>query len=120
MGNDRLRRAPTVLFTFYPPLTAAPSFYIGLVLVVAGSWIWCWIMMVAMIRWKRANPGLPVPLAMFATVANGAPCSAMPHLWLDVCRNDGEWSDDDEGTDLSSADEAGQGANQPCLCPGPW
>src|SRR3954470_3854630 len=24
----------TVLFTFYPPLTAAPSFYIGLVLVV--------------------------------------------------------------------------------------
>src|SRR5215475_1887873 len=30
----------SVLFTFYPPLTATPSFYIGLVLVVAGSWVW--------------------------------------------------------------------------------
>jgi cytochrome c oxidase subunit 1 len=29
----------TVLFTFYPPLTASPFFYIGLVLVVVGSWI---------------------------------------------------------------------------------
>ena len=34
----------SVLYTFYPPLTASPFFYIGLVLVVAGSWIWCAIM----------------------------------------------------------------------------
>jgi cytochrome c oxidase subunit I len=60
----------TVLYTFYPPLTASPFFYIGLVLVVVGSWIWCWIMFVAMARWKRQYPGRPVPLAMFATVAN--------------------------------------------------
>ena len=60
----------SVLYTFYPPLTASPFFYIGLVLVVVGSWIWCAIMIVAMARWKRENPGLPVPLAMFATVAN--------------------------------------------------
>ena len=38
----------SVLFTFYPPLTASPWFYIGLVLVVAGSWIWCVLMLVAM------------------------------------------------------------------------
>jgi len=65
----------SVLYTFYPPLTASPWFYIGLVLVVGGSWIWCVLMLVAMHEWKRDNPGRPVPLAMFATVANAV-------LWL--------------------------------------
>src|SRR5215207_10182482 len=69
----------TVLFTFYPPLTATPFFYIGLVLVVVGSWIWCGLMILAMIGFKRANPGVPVPLAMFATVAN-----AVMWLWTTV------------------------------------
>ena len=69
----------SVLFTFYPPLTASPSFYIGLVLVVVGSWIWCVLMLVAMREWKRENPGRPVPLAMFATVAN-----AVMWLWTTV------------------------------------
>jgi len=69
----------SVLYTFYPPMTASPYFYIGLVLVVVGSWIWCAIMIIAMAHWKRANPGLPVPLAMFATVAN-----AVMWLWTTV------------------------------------
>ena len=69
----------SVLYTFYPPMTASPYFYIGLVLVVVGSWIWCAIMIVAMAHWKRAYPGLPVPLAMFATVAN-----AVMWLWTTV------------------------------------
>jgi cytochrome c oxidase subunit 1 len=69
----------TVLFTFYPPLTASPFFYIGLVLVVVGSWIWCGLMLWAMLDFKRANPGVPVPLAMFATVAN-----AVMWLWTTV------------------------------------
>jgi cytochrome c oxidase subunit 1 len=69
----------SVLFTFYPPLTASPSFYVGLVLVVVGSWIWCVLMLVAMREWKRENPGRPVPLAMFATVAN-----AVMWLWTTV------------------------------------
>src|SRR4029077_15653147 len=64
-----------VLYTFYPPLTASPWFYIGLVLVVAGSWIWCVLMLVAMHGWKRENQGRPVPWAMFGTVANAV-------LWL--------------------------------------
>ena len=66
----------SVLYTFYPPMTATVWFYIGLVLVVVGSWIWCLIMIVAMRQWKAANPGQPVPLAMFATVAN-----AIMWLW---------------------------------------
>ena len=69
----------SVLYTFYPPLTATPWFYIGLVLVVVASWIWCLLMIVAMRQWKGANPGQPVPLAMFATVAN-----AVMWLWTTV------------------------------------
>ncbi len=65
----------TVMFTFYPPLTASPLFYLGLVLVVVGSWVWCAIMLAAMAQWKLSNPGKPVPLAMFATTANAV-------LWL--------------------------------------
>jgi cytochrome c oxidase subunit I len=69
----------SVLYTFYPPLTASPWFYIGLVLVVAASWVWCVLMLVAMTAWKRENPGRPVPLAMFATTAN-----ALLWLWTTV------------------------------------
>ncbi len=69
----------TVLFTFYPPLTASPFYYIGLVLVVVGSWVWCGLMIAAMSQWKKANPGQPVPLAMFATTAN-----AILWLWTTV------------------------------------
>ena len=64
-----------VLFTFYPPLVGSVFYYLGVVLVVAASWIWCVLMIVAMGQWKRANPGRPVPLAMFATVANAV-------MWL--------------------------------------
>jgi len=69
----------SVLFTFYPPLTASPWFYIGLVLVVVASWVWCILMLAAMAGWKRENRGRPVPLAMFATVAN-----AVMWLWTTV------------------------------------
>ncbi len=69
----------SVLYTFYPPLTATVWFYLGLVLVVVASWIWCLLMIVAMRQWKAANPGEAVPLAMFATVAN-----AVMWLWTTV------------------------------------
>jgi cytochrome c oxidase subunit 1 len=69
----------SVLYTFYPPMTASIWFYLGLVLVVAASWVWCVLMLVAMAGFKRANPGVPVPLAMYATVAN-----AVMWLWTTV------------------------------------
>lgn len=65
----------SVLYTFYPPLTASVFYYLGLVLVVIGSWLWIVVMLWALAAWKRENPGQPVPLAMFATVANAI-------LWL--------------------------------------
>lgn len=69
----------TVLYTFYPPLTASFFYYLGLLLVVVGSWIWVGVMIWAMALWKRENPGVPVPLAMFATVSN-----AILWLWTTV------------------------------------
>lgn len=58
-----------VLYTFYPPLVGSPFYYIGVVLVVVGSWIWVALMSVNLRAWKKANPGRPVPLPMFANVA---------------------------------------------------
>jgi len=60
----------SVLYTFYPPLRAHPTFYIGATLLIVGSWVWCLQMVVMMAKWKKANPGETVPLAMFGTTAN--------------------------------------------------
>nr|WP_249191303.1 b(o/a)3-type cytochrome-c oxidase subunit 1 [Burkholderia vietnamiensis] len=59
----------SVLYTFYPPMIGNPFYYIGVVLVVVGSWIWVALMSVNLHVWKTANPGKPVPLPMFANVA---------------------------------------------------
>jgi cytochrome c oxidase subunit I len=59
----------SVLYTFYPPMIGSPFYYIGVILVVAGSWIWVGLMSANLYAWKRQNPGVPVPFPMFATVA---------------------------------------------------
>jgi cytochrome c oxidase subunit 1 len=59
----------SVLYTFYPPLVGSPFYYIGVVMVVVGSWIWVGLMAVNLHAWRKANPGLPVPLAMYAATA---------------------------------------------------
>lgn len=59
----------TVLYTFYPPLTGSPYYYLGILIAVIGSWIWVGLMVSHFARWKRDHTGLPVPLAMFAFTA---------------------------------------------------
>ena len=59
----------TVLYTFYPPLVGSPYYYLGVLIAVIGSWVWVGLMISHFRRWKRDYPGLPVPLAMFATTA---------------------------------------------------
>ncbi|WP_213955475.1 MULTISPECIES: cbb3-type cytochrome c oxidase subunit I [unclassified Variovorax] len=59
----------SVLFTFYPPMIGSPFYYLGVVLVVVGSWIWVALMAVNLKAWKSKNPGKAVPLAMFGNVA---------------------------------------------------
>ncbi len=65
----------SVLYTFYPPLQAHVLFYIGATLLVVGSWFWCTSMIIMYMKWKKAHVGEPLPLVMFATVANAL-------LWL--------------------------------------
>ncbi len=59
----------SVLYTFYPPLIGSPFYYLGIVLVVVGSWIWVALMAINLHAWKRDHPGATVPLAMFGNVA---------------------------------------------------
>jgi cytochrome c oxidase subunit 1 len=59
----------SVLYTFYPPLIGSPFYYLGVVLVVVGSWVWVALMAINLRDWRRDHPGAPVPLAMFANVA---------------------------------------------------
>ncbi len=59
----------SVLYTFYPPLIGSPFYYLGIVLVVVGSWIWVALMSINLRVWKRDHQGEPVPLAMFGNVA---------------------------------------------------
>ena len=59
----------SVLYTFYPPLIGNAFYYIGVVLVVVGSWVWVALLSVNLGIWKRQHPDEPVPFAMFANVA---------------------------------------------------
>ncbi len=65
----------SILYTFYPPEFAHPVFYIGAALLVVGSWVWCALMVISFVQWKKSNPGKPVPLIMFGTTLNAL-------LWL--------------------------------------
>jgi cytochrome c oxidase subunit 1 len=59
----------TVLYTFYPPLRAHPAFYIGVVLLVVGSWIAFFNWLLPYFSWKREHPGEKVPLAVVGIFA---------------------------------------------------
>lgn len=59
-----------VLYTFYAPMVAHWTFYVGLVLVVVGTWIAFYTVARTYIQWRRDNPGQTVPLAVFAIIAN--------------------------------------------------
>ncbi|MFS0781439.1 b(o/a)3-type cytochrome-c oxidase subunit 1 [Bacillus sp. 1P06AnD] len=60
----------SVLFTFYAPLQAHPIFYIGLTLVVVGSWISGGALISNYVRWRKQNPGKVSPLLTFMAVIN--------------------------------------------------
>ncbi|MCU0492109.1 MAG: b(o/a)3-type cytochrome-c oxidase subunit 1 [Chloroflexaceae bacterium] len=55
----------TVLFTFYPPMKADAIYYIGLTLVVVGSWLLEVNLVLTYRQWKAANPGARTPLPAF-------------------------------------------------------
>lgn len=58
----------SVLYTFYPPLKAHWAFYLGLTLVVVGSWIEGYGFYFTYYGWRKENPGVRSPLMSLATV----------------------------------------------------
>lgn len=60
----------SVLYTFYAPLRAHPVFYIGLALVVVGSWIAGFVNWHQLAVWKKAHPGEKSPLLAFMVTIN--------------------------------------------------
>ena len=67
----------SVLYTFYAPLQAHWIFYVGMALVVVGSWIVGIAQIMKYIEWRKANPGQPSPLLSFMVIVNMA-------MWL-IC-----------------------------------
>jgi cytochrome c oxidase subunit 1 len=64
--------AATVMFTFYPPLKAHWAFYIGLTLVVVGTWMVTANVALTHRAWRRAHPAARTPLAAFMAVTTMA------------------------------------------------
>lgn len=67
-GYAILTNQASVLYTFYPPLRAHASFYIGLTLVVVGTWILSAGLFVTYRRWRGQNPGKATPLMAFGVL----------------------------------------------------
>ena len=59
----------SVLYTFYPPMLGNVFYYLGVVLVVVGSWIWVGLTAYNIHRWRKDHPGATLPLAMFGNAA---------------------------------------------------
>jgi cytochrome c oxidase subunit 1 len=64
--------AASVMFTFYPPMKAHWAFYVGLTLVVAGTWLVTLNLARTWQRWRAFNPGVRTPLAAFMSLATFA------------------------------------------------
>ena len=67
-----MANAATVMFTFYPPLRAHWAFYVGLTLVVVGTWLVTLNLVLTYRTWRRLNPGRRTPLAAFMSLATFA------------------------------------------------
>jgi cytochrome c oxidase subunit 1 len=64
-----LGNAATVMFTFYPPLKAHWAFYVGLTLVVVGTWVVTLNLALSVRAWKASHPATRTPLAAFMGLA---------------------------------------------------
>jgi cytochrome c oxidase subunit 1 len=58
----------TVLFTFYPPLQAHPAFYLGLTLIVVGTWLVTATLVLTYRAWRAEHPTERTPLPAFAAL----------------------------------------------------
>jgi len=59
----------TVLYTFYPPMQAHWSFYIGATLVIVASWGFCAVLIRTYLTWRKEHQGEAVPLSVHGMLA---------------------------------------------------
>jgi cytochrome c oxidase subunit I len=62
----------SVLYTFYPPLMAHWSYYLGLALLVVSTWVTGLNLLLGLRGWRRENPGVRIPLLAFVSAATYA------------------------------------------------
>jgi cytochrome c oxidase subunit 1 len=67
-----LGNAATVMFTFYPPMKAHWAFYVGLTLVVVGTWLVTLNLTLTWRRWRALHPAARTPLAAFMSLVTFA------------------------------------------------
>ncbi len=60
--------AATVLFTFYPPMRAHWAFYLGLTLVVVGTWLVTLRLALTLRAWRAEHRETRTPLAAFMSL----------------------------------------------------
>ncbi len=72
LGYAILSNQASVLFTFYAPLQAHWTFYLGAALLVVSTWLTAANLFLALGRWRRDNPGERYPLMAFVSVATYA------------------------------------------------
>ncbi len=63
-----LGNAATVLFTFYPPMQAHWAFYVGLTLVVVGTWLVTLNLVLTYRAWRNRHPETRTPLPAFMSL----------------------------------------------------
>ena len=64
-GIPLLQNNATVMFTFYPPMKAHWAFYVGLTVVVVGTWLVTLNLVLTHLAWRRRNPAARTPLPAF-------------------------------------------------------
>ncbi len=62
----------SVLYTFYAPLQAHWSYYLGLALLVVSTWVTAIALFMALSAWRKENPGERIPLLAFISTATYA------------------------------------------------
>jgi len=67
-----LGNAATVLYTFYAPLKASWAFYLGLTLVVVGSWIEGLGFYLTLWAWRKEHRGVRSPFIALGGIINAA------------------------------------------------
>lgn len=77
-----------VLYTFYPPLKASPLFYIGVTVLVIGTWIIGACIFLAVLAWRKLNRKVGLPIAVYGVIATLIVwLEATPGLFIELVKN---------------------------------